>query len=163
MMGSGKSYWMDRLSRKLKLRRYDLDQLIEDVEDRSIQQIFTESGEEHFRKMESIVLKWFADRDDFILATGGGTPCFFDNMEWMNQQGLTIWLDEDIPQLVERLLPEKKQRPLLSGLADKEIEGFLQKRLGERAKFYSQARLRLSGPGINEKNLIQAINEYQNA
>lgn len=163
MMGSGKSYWMDKLARKLKLPKYDLDSLIQNVEDRSIQQIFDESGEEHFRKMESIVLKWFADRDEYILATGGGTPCFNDNMQWMNNEGLTIWLDEPVELLLKRLIPEKSQRPLISKLSDEKLKDFLEEKKKERRSFYSQAKFTLSGDEINEQHLLSLIKEYTDA
>jgi shikimate kinase len=163
MMGSGKTYWMDKLGRKLKLPRYDLDRLIEGVEDRNIRQIFEESGEEHFRKMESIVLKWFADKDDYILSTGGGTPCYFDNMEWMNNEGLTIWLDENIESLVERLIPEKVHRPLISHLNPAALKSYLEKKKEERMAFYSKAKFTLSGEAINEKNLLSLVKQNDNA
>lgn len=163
MMGSGKTYWMDRLSRKLRLQRYDLDRLIEDVEDRSVAQVFKESGESHFRQMESIVLKWFDDKDDFILATGGGTPCYNGNMEWMNKQGLTIWLDEDSGVMAERLLPEKDKRPLLAAIPGNKLQDFLEQKKQEREEFYSQAKFRLIGSEINEKNLLNIIKDYIHA
>jgi shikimate kinase len=163
MMGSGKNYWMNKLSGKLKLQKYDLDHLIEGVEDRSIQQIFNESGEEHFRKMESIVLKWFSDRDDFILATGGGTPCFFDNIDWMNAQGLTIWLDEPIDTLLKRLTPEKTHRPLISKMSDKKMKTFLQEKRAERDPYYNKAKHILRGETINEQHLLSIIKDYKHA
>lgn len=163
MMGSGKSYWKDRLAKKLKLPKYDLDQLIEEVEDRSIEQIFNESGEDHFRKMESIVLKWFADKDEYILATGGGTPCFFDNIDWMNSEGITIWIDEDIEALVKRLLPEKDHRPLIAKLSDKDLHTFLEEKRRERKQFYSKAKIVVNGKHITEANLIALIKEQKHA
>ncbi len=163
MMGSGKSYWKDQLAKKLKLHKYDLDNLIEGVEGLTIQQIFKENGEDHFRKMESIVLKWFADKDEFIIATGGGTPCFFDNMDWMNEQGITIWLDEDIDDLVKRLIPEKSKRPLIEKLSDNELGTYLQKKREERKSFYSKAQYTLSGKNITEANLLSIIKQNVNA
>jgi shikimate kinase len=162
MMGSGKSYWKDRLAKKLKLPKYDLDELIENVEDRSIEQIFKESGEEHFRKMESIVLKWFADKDEFILATGGGTPCFFDNMEWMNSQGITIWLDEEVEVLVERLLPEKAHRPLIAKLSDVKLRSFLQEKREQRLPFYSKAQHIVKQKDLSEASLLTIIKQDTN-
>jgi shikimate kinase len=163
MMGSGKSYWMDKLGRKLKLPKYDLDQLIEGVEDRTIEQIFTESGEEHFRKMESIVLKWFADKDEFILATGGGTPCFFDNMDWMNKEGVTIWLDEGMDTLIERLIPEKDHRPLIKDLSTKKLTAYLEEKKAERRTYYEKAMFTLTGDAITERNLLSLIKQNNNA
>ena len=163
MMGCGKSYWMNKLSGKLKLPKYDLDQLIESVEDRSISQIFKESGEDHFRKMESIILKWFADKDEFILATGGGTPCYHNNIDWMNEQGITIFLDEPIDVLVERLIPEKKHRPLILKLNDKKLNTYLQEQKEERKKFYTKAKYSLQGDAITENNLMSLIKQHKNA
>jgi shikimate kinase len=157
MTGSGKSYWKDIIAKRIRIPKYDLDHLVEGVEDRSIMQIFKESGEEHFRKMESIVLKWFADKDQFILATGGGTPCFLDNMEWMNNHGLTIWLDEPVDLLLERLVPEKNQRPLIAKLSNKRLRNWLAEKTEERRHFYSQAKLKLSGQDITEENLLAMI------
>jgi shikimate kinase len=159
MMGSGKNYWMDRLGRKLKLPKYDLDHLIEGVEDRKIQQIFGESGEDHFRKMESLVLRWFSDKDDFILATGGGTPCFYENMDWMNEQGITIWLDEATAILAERLIPEKAHRPLIAHLSNENLAAYLDAKKEEREIFYSKAKYKLSGDEITEENLLSLLNK----
>ncbi len=163
LMGSGKSYWTDRLSRKLRLQRYDLDKLVEGVEDRTISRIFEESGEAHFREMESIVLKWFGDRDEFILATGGGTPCFHNNMEWMNEEGLTIWLDESTDTLVERLSQEQNHRPLIAGLSEKELKAYLDEKKAERRLFYEKAKVILPGDQITEKKLLSLIKEKGNA
>ncbi len=163
MMGSGKSYWMNKLSARFKLPKYDLDQLIENVEDRTIAQIFKESGEDHFRKMESIVLKWFADKDEFILATGGGTPCYHNNMDWMNEQGITIFLDEPIDVLADRLTPEKRHRPLISKLSDKKLKSYLEEKINERNAIYTKAKYVLKGDDISEQNLLSLINKNTHA
>ncbi len=163
MMGCGKSYWMNKLSGRFKVPKYDLDQLIENVEDRTIPQIFKESGEDHFRKMESIVLKWFADKDEFILATGGGTPCYHNNMDWMNEQGITIFLDEPIDVLADRLTPEKRHRPLISKLSDKKLKSYLEEKINERNAVYTKAKYVLKGDDISEQNLLSLINKNTHA
>ncbi|OYW82100.1 MAG: hypothetical protein B7Y37_00690 [Sphingobacteriia bacterium 28-36-52] len=154
MMGSGKSFWKQRLSAKLKTGGYDLDGIIESVEEKSIAELFEEEGEISFRKTEAKLLRWFGEKKSFVLATGGGTPCFHQNMEWMNQQGITIWLDEPVEVLVERLLPEIAQRPLLKNLSTQQLQSFIQNKLIERSPFYNQAKKKLSGSEINLKNLI---------
>jgi shikimate kinase len=154
MMGSGKSFWKQRLSAKLKTGGYDLDGIIESVEEKSIAELFEEEGEISFRKTEAKLLRWFGEKKSFVLATGGGTPCFHQNMEWMNQQGITIWLDEPVEVLVERLLPEMAQRPLLKNLSTQQLQSFIQNKLIERSPFYNQAKKKLSGSEINLKNLI---------
>lgn len=160
LMGSGKTFWKNELAAKLKLTAYDLDQLIVAVEEASIPEIFETSGETYFRKTEAKVLRWFAEKKSFVLATGGGAPCFHQNMEWMNQQGITIWLDESISVLTERLKNETANRPLLKNLDVEGLRQYLEKQLEERNTFYSQAKIRLSGDQINLKNLMSKIKEY---
>jgi shikimate kinase len=157
MMGSGKSFWKQQLSKKLKTDGYDLDKIIESVEEKSVSAFFEQEGESSFRKTEAKLLRWFGEKKSFILATGGGTPCFHQNMEWMNQQGITIWLDEPVEVLVERLLLEMAQRPLIKDLSAQELDSFIENKLKERRPFYSQATKKLSGSEINLKNLIANI------
>ena len=160
LMGSGKSFWKKELAAKLKLPAYDLDQLIEAVEEASIPEIFEASGETYFRKTEAKVLRWFGEKKSFVLATGGGAPCFHDNMKWMNQQGITVWLDEPVSVLAERLKNETANRPLLKHLNKNRLQEYLEKQLGERTSFYSQAKIRLKGNEINLKTLVLKIKEY---
>ncbi len=160
MMGSGKSYWSKWLSKKFKTGGYDLDFLIESNEEKTIAEIFAEEGEEYFRKQEAKVLRWFKEKKAFVLATGGGTPCFNENMEWMNKQGLTIWIDSDIPTLVQRLMPEKEHRPLIKDLDDTALSNFLTKKREERIVFYQQASIHLKASQINEKSILKIIQEH---
>lgn len=160
MMGSGKSYWTKYLSRKMKVAGYDLDYLIESHEEKSISEIFAEDGEASFRKTEAKLLRWFGQKKSFVLATGGGTPCFENNMEWMNKEGVTIWIDPAIEVLAERLIPEKSHRPLISGLSDREIAGFLKARLQEREPYYSKASYRLTDNQINEATFNKIIKSH---
>jgi shikimate kinase len=157
MMGSGKSYWCQLLAKKLKCGAYDLDQLIENLEEKTITELFAEDGEEYFRKTESKLLKWFAEKKTFVLATGGGTPCFHNNMEWMNKNGITIWLNDPIEVLVERLKPEKAHRPLIKNLLDDELPTFLQSKLAERQPFYSKAQFTVSSQQLTTEKLLQLI------
>jgi len=144
MMGSGKSYWAEKLSHQLKCSHYDLDSMIEAMEEKTIAEIFEEKGETYFfRKKESSVLKWFAQKNSFVLATGGGTPCFNNNMQWMNENGITIWLNENLDVLTKRLLKEKIHRPLIKAIPDDEIKNFLESKLAERTPFYMQAKYHL--------------------
>ena len=149
LMGSGKSYWTKKLAKKYKAGGYDLDDLIEIKEEKTIAEIFTEDGEDYFRKVESTVLKWFAEKKTYVLATGGGAPCFFDNMAWMNKQGVTIWLDEPLTAIAARLAPEKTHRPLIAKLSDSEIVTFLEKQRASRLPFYSAAQIHLQDPSID--------------
>lgn len=161
MMGTGKSFWTKFLSKKIKTGGYDLDYLIESNEEKTIAEIFAEDGEEYFRKQESKILRWFKEKKSFVLGTGGGTPCFNDNMQWMNKQGITIWIDSPIEALVERLIPEKAHRPLIKNLTDTELHQFLTDKRNERMPFYAQAKIHLTGSEINERSFVKIIKEHE--
>lgn len=156
MMGAGKSHWTKKLSKKLKCGGYDLDNLVEINEEKTIAEMFEQDGEEYFRKSEAKVLRWFAQKKVFVLATGGGTPCFHDNMSWMNKNGITVWLDEPVENLVLRLAPEKAHRPLIKDLSDDELADFLTAKRQERMPYYSQAKYILTGI-ITDKNFAEII------
>ena len=127
------------------------------MEEKSVAEIFSEDGEDYFRKAEARMLRLFAEKKQFILSCGGGTACYNDNMKWMNKQGITIWIDEAIPTLTERLLKEKDQRPLIKNLDDAGISLFLQNKLNEREAFYSQAMYRLNGDQLNEGAFLKIL------
>jgi shikimate kinase len=160
MMGSGKSYWAEKLKKKFKVPCYDLDALVEMMEERTIAEIFEEDGEEAFRKLETKMLKLFGEKKQFILSVGGGTPCFNDNMNWMNKTGITIWLDEPTETLVARLIPEKTHRPLIKDLANEELGTFLTAKREERKQFYSEAKFTISHEEITEAQLVQIIKAH---
>ncbi len=145
MMGAGKSYWAQKLAAAHGMDWIDLDAQVEKATQMSIAEIFETEGEDYFRNKEREVLQQLSVFDHLIIATGGGLPCFHDNMDWMNKNGITIWLYEPIEVLVKRLLPEKKHRPLIKDLSDEELSGFLSKRLAERKPFYSKAQHHLQG------------------
>ena len=127
---------------------------------KTIAEIFDEDGEEYFRKQESKILKWFKEKKSFVLGTGGGTPCYHDNMEWMNKNGLTIFIDPPISQLVERLIPEKAHRPLICNLSDEALIQFLTQKRLDRLAIYEQAKIKLSAAEINEQKFLKIIKEY---
>ncbi len=157
MMGSGKSFCSKKLAKKLKIQAYDLDRVIEMTEDLTIAEIFEEEGEAYFRKEEAKILRWFGEKKSFVLATGGGAPCFYDNMEWMNQNGITIWLNEPVNVLVERLKSEKNQRPLIKDLTDDELAEFLTNKISERSQFYSLATHTVEYSSMKESELLKLI------
>lgn len=161
MMGSGKSYWCKKIAKKMKCGAYDLDFLIESYEDKTVAEIFAENGEAYFRKAEAKIVRWFGEKKSYIVATGGGTPCFYDNMEWMNKNGITIWIDESVERLVERLKPEKDYRPLIKNLTDEELENFLLAKLKERETYYCKATYRLRNNEINDKGFAQIIRQQE--
>jgi shikimate kinase len=160
MMGSGKSYWAQKMAKWNKCVGYDLDALIEMNEEKTIAEIFNEDGEDYFRKVEAKILRWFKEKKKFIIATGGGTPCFQENMHWMKKEGIVIWLDEPVEVLVKRLSPEKNKRPLIANLSDAEIAAYIEDKLVERHSFYSQANYRLSSEQINEAGLKKLMAKH---
>lgn len=160
MMGTGKTYWCKKLAKKLKVGGYDLDFLIESHEERTIAEIFAENGEAYFRRTESNILHWFREKKAFVLATGGGTPCYHENMQWMNEQGITIWIDEPVDTLLQRLKPEKQHRPLIKDLSDEELKQFLTEKLVQRYPFYHQATYHLKGDAISDAGFAKIIKQH---
>lgn len=157
MMGAGKSHWAKILSKKLKITYYDLDNLIEILEEQSVNEIFEKEGEDYFRRVESKILKWFAEKKSFILATGGGTACFNNNISWMNKTGITLWIKEDENVIIQRLQEDKLLRPAIKSFTNHQIEEFVKQKLSERTQFYSQSKIHLSPQELNETHIINCI------
>lgn len=140
-MGSGKTYVGERIARELGIPFYDLDEYIEEKEDKSIKKIFEKKGEEYFRQLERKCLRDFGITGDAVIACGGGTPCFFNNLEWMNEVGISIYLQTPVKLLVERLSNDPAQRPLIANKSATELQNFVEKKLAERAPFYQKASI----------------------
>lgn len=160
MMGSGKTYWAEKLKKKLKIPAYDLDSLVEMMEEKTVAEIFEENGEEYFRQAEAKMLRLFAEKKQFILSCGGGTACYNDNMQWMNNEGITIWINEPIKTLTQRLLRGKSHRPLIKDLDEVGLKDFLERKLEQREVFYNQAMHTLSKENINENAFTAILKEY---
>jgi shikimate kinase len=161
LMGSGKSYWAHKAGKALGIPAFDLDKEIEEAEDKTIAEIFAEKGESYFRLKENEMLKTFADKENFILATGGGAPCFHDNMEWMNANGITIWIDEPLAMIAARLQQGKAHRPLIANVADENLEDFFYQMREKRKPFYSKAKYHLNGGHLTEKHFIEILSLYE--
>ncbi|RYZ50553.1 MAG: shikimate kinase [Sphingobacteriales bacterium] len=139
-MGSGKTHWGRQLSDRLKMPFFDLDEVIIEDEKRSVTDIFDEHGEEYFRIKEKQVLETLVDdHQSVIISCGGGTPCFFNNIEYMKKYGLVVWLNTNVDVLGDRLLKQRSHRPVLSGLKDEELRSFIIKKMNERRMYYEQA------------------------
>ncbi len=144
-MGAGKSYWGRELARHFQAPFFDLDELIESREGLSIADIFAQKGEAYFRETETNTLQYIIDHyPDVLVATGGGTPCFHNNMQLMNAHGKTIWLNPGTDILTERLLSEKQHRPLISDIDNDALGTFIEKKLEERRVFYQKAHIHLN-------------------
>lgn len=140
-MGSGKTYWGRRVSERLKMPFVDLDEVIEAGAQQSISAIFSQVGEDGFRQLEQNALRQLALDPPKVVATGGGTPCFFDNMAWMNTHGITVFLQVPVPVLAARLHAEQTIRPLLQGIPVGDLETHIARLLAQRAPMYQQARI----------------------
>lgn len=138
-MGCGKSYMGKGLAEKLGWDFLDMDDYLEANEGMTISQIFAEGGETLFRQLERNYLHATYDFTKTIIATGGGAPCFFDNVDWMNENGQTIYLKTPVSILVNRLEKETAHRPLLAGKTTNALHQFITKKLAERSLFYEQA------------------------
>jgi shikimate kinase len=138
-MGCGKSYFGKLLSKRFNIHFLDLDQFIEDSVQLSIPQIFSSIGEEGFREKEANLLRKTADFNQYMISCGGGTPCFKDNMKWIKQHGISIYLKTTEELLFKRLNNQKSGRPLISSMSDDDLKNFISMKLTEREKFYEQA------------------------
>lgn len=140
-MASGKTTFGQFFAREEGLPFVDLDAAVEERAGCSIPDLFATRGEACFRELERQVLHELGDSDrDFVLATGGGTPCFFDNMDYMNSRGETLFLDTPLEVLVERLMRLRASRPLLSNVRDEELKAFVERHRASRLSFYMLAK-----------------------
>ena len=139
-MASGKTTLGKALARATGYQFIDLDHYIEQRFRKKISEIFSDEGEEAFRKKERAMLHEAGEFCDTIVSCGGGTPCYFDNMEFMNSHGVTICLNASIPCTVRRLLAAKGKRPIVQGKTADELPAFIAGHIAARAPYYSQAR-----------------------
>lgn len=139
-MGAGKTTVGKALARELGLTFYDLDWYIEGRMRKTVPQIFAEKGEEGFRKIENAMLHEVAEFEDIVLSCGGGTPCFFDNMEYLNRQGDTVYLKATPDVLYRHLKMGKTERPLLKNKTKEEMYRFIEEQLVQREPHYIKAK-----------------------
>ena len=142
-MGSGKTTVGRALAKEIGLPFYDLDWYIESRMRKKISQIFAERGEEGFRKIECNMLHEVAEFEDVVISCGGGTPCFFDNIDYLNQQAQVVYLRCEPEVLHKHLLMGKGDRPLLKGKTPDELIQFIREQLEKREPFYSKANYTL--------------------
>ena len=142
-MGSGKTTVGKALAKEIGLPFYDLDWYIESRMRKKVSQIFAEQGEEGFRRIERNMLHEVAEFEDVVVSCGGGTPCFFDNMDYLNNQAQVVYLKADPEVLHKHLLMGKGDRPLLKGKSPEELITFIREQLEKREPFYTKARYSL--------------------
>ncbi|WP_432713350.1 shikimate kinase [Pedobacter sp.] len=152
-MGCGKTTLAKKLAVRLGYQLIDLDHLIEEKLGTTVASFFAEHGETAFRQLESDTLKSLDQDQNAIIATGGGTPCYFDNMAWMNANGKTIYIEMPAAALAKRLENAKTKRPLIKDLDHTALLHFIKQKLLERAPHYEQAMFTVSGINLSVEDL----------
>ena len=144
-MGSGKTTAGQKLASLLGWSFIDLDRKIEEHTGMKIPEIFSKSGEEHFRNIEAEILRSITTGSNTVVATGGGAPCYKDNMEFMLSTGLTLYLKMTSPQLASRLSASNDERPLIKNLEGRDLLDFIEMKLSEREEWYEKSHLITNG------------------
>lgn len=142
-MGAGKTTVGKALAKELGMDFYDLDWYIESRMRKTVSQIFEERGEEGFRQVERNMLHEVAEFENVVLSCGGGTPCFFDNIDYLNQQGPVVYLKAQPDVLYKHLHMGKTERPLLKGKSPEELIAFISEQLAWREPYYMKAQYTL--------------------
>ncbi len=153
-MGAGKTKLGQAIAKELRLSFVDLDQYIEERRFKPIPTLFAEFGEEGFRKIEQSCLQEVAQFENVLIATGGGTACFENNMDFMNAVGDTVYLQLSAEELFKRLHHKKQSRPLLSTTSADDLLAKIREMLGQREAFYRQAKYILSTGGLNKEESL---------
>ncbi|MBM3922346.1 MAG: shikimate kinase [Sphingomonadales bacterium] len=157
-MGAGKSFWGPRLAREAGFRFFDLDQVLEESQGERIDTIFSQHGEEAFRQLEKDCLHLLTEsHTQFVMACGGGTPCFLNNIEYMKQSGKVVWVNPAVETIAQRLTTARQQRPLLQSVTDEELLGYIQKKMADRRLYYEQADLRIDEEPIDLSAVLKSL------
>ncbi len=157
-MGSGKTHWGKLLAEKLQMPFFDLDTVITEKENKSISEIFAEKDEEYFRYKEKDVLEELVNENkEFVMSSGGGTPCFFNNIEFMKKNGKVVWLNTSVEILKQRLLKERATRPLIRNIGETGLRSYIIRKLGERKMYYEQADIIVNEESILLQPLIELL------
>lgn len=156
-MGSGKTIAGKKLAGRLGWAFIDLDKKIEEKAGKTISRIFSSDGEDTFRKIEAEVLKSMVNQTETVISTGGGTPCFGDNMDFMLETGVTIYLKRTPVQLKKRLTESSGERPLIRDIPDDQLLYFIEEKLAQREKWYNKARIRIDSLKVNYTSLHSLV------
>lgn len=154
-MGAGKTTLGKAFARKLNLPFVDLDWYMEERFHKTVGELFVERGEAGFRELEKNMLHEVGAFEDVVISTGGGAPCFFDNMDFMNRNGKTVFLNVHPDVLFRRLRVAKQQRPILQGKHDDELKEFIIRALEKRTPFYSQAQYVFNADELEDRSQIE--------
>jgi shikimate kinase len=156
-MGCGKTTTGKKLAKKLGYNFLDLDIEIEKHEQTTIAKIFESQGEAYFRKLEHQFLTAFNCKNNTVISCGGGTPCFYNNMEMMNNIGYTVYIQMSAEALFSRLKQAKTTRPLLHSMNDEALKHYIEDKLNERESVYQLSNISINGINLNVDELVQLI------
>lgn len=157
-MSSGKTHWGKELSKKLDMPFFDLDEQVVSSEGKSINEIFDQEGEEYFRQKEKEALHIITEsHETFVMACGGGTPCYYNNIDYMNRSGVTAWISTPINTLFERLVKQREHRALLRNLTDAQLKSFIIKKFADRKIYYEQAKAIINDETITLESFVEKI------
>lgn len=157
-MASGKSTAAKKLAQKLGLESVDLDKEIEKTAGMSIPEIFKAEGEKAFRKREQTELRTWLQKDNYVMACGGGTPCFFESMDEMNGEGVTVYLEMSPKAVVDRVQSSKEERPILKGLSEEKMLKKVAFQIEKRESFYQRAQMTVNGVNLDVDELAEKLN-----
>jgi shikimate kinase len=161
-MGSGKSTIGKRLSKQLKLDLIDLDKFIQESEETTIEDIFKTKGENYFREIETKYLNKIATiKKPHVIALGGGTVCFNENLTLIKTNGILIYLELSPKTLFQRLENAKAQRPLIKNLSGNDLMTFIEEKLEERKSFYQQAHISVNGLKVTPQTIAYELIDFQ--
>jgi shikimate kinase len=157
-MGSGKTLVSKELNILNNFKIFDLDTEISKQNNRSITEIFKEKGEIFFRKTEKEVLeKILSSEKNIILSLGGGTPCYYNNIDSINEKTISVFLKTNVKTLAQRLSSEKDKRPLIQNISNEDLPEFIAKHLFERNPFYNQAKITINTDNLSTKEIAEEI------
>jgi len=156
-MGSGKTTAGKKLAASMDWSFIDLDHKIEEHTGMKIPDIFSRYGEDHFRETESLILRSIAPDSDTVVATGGGAPCYKDNMKFMLKTGLTVYLELTPEQLAERLTGSSDERPLIKNMQGEELLQYIINKLSERSDWYQKSHIIQNGFDLKISDLHSQI------
>ncbi len=159
-MGSGKTKTAEALAKIFNYKIADTDKLVVDKTGKTISSVFEIEGQEFFRDIEKDVLRSTAKSENIIVATGGGTPCYFDNMDWMNENGVTVYLEANAGLLFHRLATSRAGRPLIEKLNDIELVEQITGHLAVRIPVYRKAMITVNAASLNPKSLAEKIRAF---